>query len=290
MNEQLASVLLNASVDHWIREMRIDTHRTARRLAELGRLFSSGAKQSGFFYESEETLKNPSSMYYPLLAALCSTVDAESLKTFGMAFGYHCLSRGANRRRAAVREGCRGVSFLSCVHDATPALLSERVSSLRPLGTGTYAVYPAADADPAALAGVMARQHECAFLVFDGAAAFDGLLPANAMLFLPAESLLNGAAPRQGALYGAYASYDAHTIDEDASEKRVAALSAAGCLFYVLTAASNAAPAVCAEAARAVQQLRRHMTVPLFPVSLETDASYVDAPAPSLWPIPANAY
>jgi len=284
MNEHMASAILGVSTDLWIRDMQFDTQRTARRLAELGNLFSTGVKQRRFFEQAETLLKSRSSEYYPLLKKLCTSADAAAIRTFGIAFGYHALSRGASRRRAAIQSGCSGISFAAFAHDATPETLARTVAERHPLGTGAYFVYPDESADPDALCEVMRQNRECAFVVFDATGTFADRLPLNAMRFLPAERLLQGEAPRSGALYGAFASYDACSLPADTSLNRIAALSRSGCLFYVLTAAKGTPSAVMAQAARAVTAMRRNLPYPLFPVSLETDINYVDAPVPSFLP------
>jgi hypothetical protein len=76
MNEHMASAILGVSTDLWIRDMQFDTQRTARRLAELGNLFSTGVKQRRFFEQAETLLKSRSSEYYPLLKKLCTSADA----------------------------------------------------------------------------------------------------------------------------------------------------------------------------------------------------------------------
>lgn len=288
MNEHMASAILGVSVDIWIRDMQHDTQRTARRLAELGGLFSSGVKQRRFFHQAEEILKSRSSAYYALLKNLCSSVDTGALRTFGMAFGYHCLSRGAAKRRAAFQNG-QTVSFAAFVRDATPATLENSISSTNPLGTGTYVVYPAAACDATVLCGVMRKYRDCAFLVFDARHMFADCLPFNAMRLVPFQELLSDKPPRKGALLGAFATFSESSVDQDVSCERLKALSEHGCLFYVLTAASGVSARVQAQAARAIALLRRNPPCPVFPVSLESDVKYVDSPEPMFLPQFAGA-
>ncbi len=289
MNEHMASALLGVSADIWIRDMQYDTQRTARRLVELGGVFSTGAKQRRFFHQAEDILKNRSSAYYTLLKTLCTSVDAGALRTFGMAFGYHSLSRGASKRLAAVQSGQHVVSFAAFVRGATAATLEDSVSSLYPFGTGTYIVYPAEDGDATALCGVMRKYRECAFLVFDTQHTFADDLPFNAMRLVPFQELLDGKLPRKGSLYGAFAAYNDASADWDVSFERLSALSRCGCLFYVLTAASGVSSRIQAQVARKITALRRNLPCPIFPVALETDVRYVDSPVAMFLPQFAGA-
>lgn len=289
MNERTASAILGVSTDIWIRNMQIDTHRTARRLAEMGGLFSTGAKQRRFFQLAEELLKNRSSEYYPLLRSLCRDVDADAIKTFGIAFGYHALSHGAAKRRAAVSEGRTGVSFASFQRGVRADALEASISALFPLGTAAYAVFPGPQSDADALTAVMRAHKECAFLLFDERSAFGQNQPLNAMRFVPYGELLSGARPKPGTLFGAYAAFDGDSLESDLSESRFRALSEAGCLFYVLTAKPGTPAAVAARAGAAVSLLRKKLPCPLFPVSLETDVQYADAPVPQFLPQFAGA-
>ncbi|HRX57983.1 MAG TPA: hypothetical protein P5075_04350 [Eubacteriales bacterium] len=289
MNERTASAILGVSTDIWIRDMQHDTHRTARRLAELGGLFSAGAKQRRFFQLAEELLKTRSSEYYALLRSLCRNVDANALKTFGIAFGYYALSHGAAKRRAVKKDGQENVSFASFQRGAQADALENSVCLHAPLGTTAYLVFPDAQADSGALAGVMRAHKDCAFLLFDERSAFSENQPLNAMRFVPYQDFLNGTQPTPGSLCGAYAVYDDASLEQDLSEARLHSLSEAGCLFYVLTAKPGTCALTLARAGRAVSQLREHLPCPLFPVSLETDVEYVDAPIPQFLPRFAGA-
>jgi len=289
MNEHMASAILGVSVDIWIRDMQHDTQRTARRLAELGGLFSSGVKQRRFFRQAEEILKSRSSAYYSLLKALCSSVDTGALRTFGMAFGYFSLSRGAAKRRAAAQSGRAGVSFAAFVRDATAPSLESSVLSTNPFGTGTYLVYPSASCDATALCGVMRKYRECAFLVFDAQHDFADGLPFNAMRLIPFQELLDGRLPRKGELFGAFAAYGEASLERDLSSERLKSLSERNCLFYVLTASAGVSACTRARVGREISLLRRNLPYPVFPVSLETDVEYVDSPVPMFLPQFAGA-
>ena len=284
MNERTASAILGVSTDIWIRDMQHDTHRTARRLAELGGLFSTGAKQRRFFQLAEELLKNRTSEYYALLRSLCREVDANALKTFGIAFGYYALSHGAAKRRTAKKDGGADVSFASFQRGAQAVSLERTVCGGTPLGTTAYFVFPDAQADADALASVMRAHKDCAFLLFDDYCAFRENQPLNVMRLVPYQGFLDGNKPKSGTLCGAYAAYDDKSLEKDLSEARLNALSKAGCLFYVLTAKPGTSAITMTRAGNAVSQMRRKLPCPLFPVSLETDVAYVDAPAPQFLP------
>jgi hypothetical protein len=160
---------------------------------------------------------------------------------------------------------------------------------LHPLGTGAYFVFPCVAADPAALCVVMQNYRECAFLVFDGRHTFADGLPPNAMRLIPFQELRDGIPPRKGSLFGAFSVYDGVSFERDASRKRLEALSGFGCMFYVLTAAPGASSRVQAQVARKTTELRQNLSCPVFPVSLETDVQYVDAPVTMFLPQFAGA-
>jgi hypothetical protein len=289
MNERTASAILSVSADIWIRNLEFDTRRTARRLVELGGLFSSGAKQRRFFQLAGALLENRSSEYYTLLRSLCRETDANALKTFGLALGYHTLSRGAIKRRAAWESGVPNVSFASFQYGARADSLRRAVCENAPRGTMAYLVFPDAQADADALADVIRAYRNCAFLVFGELRTPQTNLSLNAMRFLPYRQVLDGIRPKSGGLYGAFAAFDAASLENDLSSARLMSLSEADCRFYVLTAKPGVSQATLARAGAAVSRLRSKLPCPLFPVSLETDVRFVDAPVPQFLPQFAGA-
>ncbi len=96
--------MIEAAVSRGIRDMSEDPERSVRRLADLGRQFSANRFQSQIFSVIQELLDNENSAYYDMVHNLLKNSDEETLKRFGINFGYMSWTFGARILRKKQEE------------------------------------------------------------------------------------------------------------------------------------------------------------------------------------------
>lgn len=95
----MKKAIIEAAVSRGIKEMEEDPERSVRRLADLGRQFSKNRFQDQVFSVMQELLNNENSAYYDMVANLLKNSDHESMKKFGVNFGYMSWAYGASMIR-----------------------------------------------------------------------------------------------------------------------------------------------------------------------------------------------
>lgn len=97
MNRQdVARSLIELAVDQGIKDMKSDSHRTLRRLTDLGRQFAKGRFQSYIFALFQRLLAQDDSPYYEMIDRLLTQTDAACVKRFGINAGYNGWTWGAS--------------------------------------------------------------------------------------------------------------------------------------------------------------------------------------------------
>lgn len=99
MEYDLGRALVESTVSRALKDMETDSHRTARRLVDLGVTLSRGNFERTFFTLCRQILADEQSPYYLALEHALRTVDREHLVTFGVNVGYESCSRGAKEIR-----------------------------------------------------------------------------------------------------------------------------------------------------------------------------------------------
>lgn len=95
----LGRAMIEGIVSRALKDMQSDSHRTARRLVDLGLSFSKGPFERQFFSACKNILADDESAYYPIWERALRCFDLQSLVTFGINVGYEGCSRGAKRIR-----------------------------------------------------------------------------------------------------------------------------------------------------------------------------------------------
>lgn len=170
----MKKAMIETAVDRGIKEMEDDPKRSIRRLTDLGKQFSRNRFQETVFSVMQELLNNENSAYYDMMHNLIKNSEKESLKKFGVNFGYMSWSYGAARvREKETKEGVLIPWTIMLRYDAKAedGLTMDRLSSLMEQGQdlGIYAYFIrecADDEDSYALLELLERYKECAYVWF----------------------------------------------------------------------------------------------------------------------------
>lgn len=104
MNRQdVTRSLIELAVDQGLKDMKADSHRSVRRLADLGKQFAKGRFQENIFSLLQRLLSNEDSPYYEMIDQLLAHTNPDSLKRFSINIGYYGWTYGASllRRKKA---------------------------------------------------------------------------------------------------------------------------------------------------------------------------------------------
>lgn len=100
MNRQdVTRAMIELAVDRGIRDMKSDSHRTLRRMADLGRQFARGRFQDHIFDIFQRLLSRDDSPYYDMIDQLLTNTSPAGVKRFGMNVGYNGWTYGAAELR-----------------------------------------------------------------------------------------------------------------------------------------------------------------------------------------------
>lgn len=100
----ITKAMISSAVARGIREMEEDPHRSVRRLADLGKQFSSSRFHRYVFSVMQELLSNENSAYYTMMDNLIKYSDHEAMKIFGVNIGYMSWTYGARKIRESERK------------------------------------------------------------------------------------------------------------------------------------------------------------------------------------------
>ncbi|MDO5346517.1 MAG: hypothetical protein Q4E91_12340 [Lachnospiraceae bacterium] len=99
MEENIARVLVETTVQKALREMKDFPERGIRNLIDMGVEFSGGRFQQYFFGIAQSMLQNEESAYYQLIRDVVQYVDLDKIKRFGVNLGYNSCTVGAKEIR-----------------------------------------------------------------------------------------------------------------------------------------------------------------------------------------------
>lgn len=96
----ITRAIIDATVDRGIREIAEDPNRSIRKLADMGREFSKGRFMSDVYDLFQDLLRNDDSPYYSVISQLLKNTQMQTIKTFGINFGYDGLTFGGKTIRS----------------------------------------------------------------------------------------------------------------------------------------------------------------------------------------------
>ncbi len=95
----ITRAIINATVERGLREIEEDPKRSIRKLTDMGKLFSKGRFAQEISGIIQDLLRNNNSPYYTAIELILRNTERESLKEFGINYGYNCFTFGGNRIR-----------------------------------------------------------------------------------------------------------------------------------------------------------------------------------------------
>lgn len=217
--------VMESVVDRSLRDIRRDPRRGIRRLADLGGVAASGPYQKNFLAMVRRMLEQEDSPYYTMVCNAVQSADSERLKTFGINFGWNCLTVGTKKIRTREQSQTWSIPWSLTLHigggpeDLDAHILIRIIREGMELGIYTYFLFPdgMSRSISTALDAITASE-DCAFFLFlppeqTDAGAIQALtVPRNLMLGISSETpLWQSLAARlrqEGALYFLYRTYD----------------------------------------------------------------------------------
>ena len=109
-------VVVKSIVDRSLRNIRRDPRRGIRRLADLGEVAAAGPYQKRFLSIVRRMLEQEDSPYYTMVSNAVQSADNERLKTFGLNFGWNCLTVGTRKIRALEQTQPWSIPWSLTVH------------------------------------------------------------------------------------------------------------------------------------------------------------------------------
>ncbi len=175
MNDKnLTRAIIETAVDRGIRDISNDPKRSLRRLADMGKQFSTGKFQKLSFSHITNLLRNDDSPYYKMLEDFLDTVDHDIIKNFGLNIGYDSWTYGARLLRSSSKKTGYLLPWALIIHydkDQSPALtasdLNDIVDTVNPMGINTFVILREHVTPPDdELIEVFRSHKECAFFLF----------------------------------------------------------------------------------------------------------------------------
>ena len=92
-------MLVEGVIDRSLRAIQDDPRRGLRKLVDMGAACATGRLQKRFLRMAQDMLENEDSPYYDMVVSAVEAVDHHKIKTFGINFGWNCLTVGAGQIR-----------------------------------------------------------------------------------------------------------------------------------------------------------------------------------------------
>lgn len=217
--------VVESVVDRSLRDIRRDPRRGIRRLADLGDVTAAGPYQKKFLTMIRRMLEQEDSPYYTMVCNAVRSADSERLKTFGINFGWNCLTVGTKKIRTLEQTQTWSIPWSLTLHigggpeDLDAHILIRIIREGMKLGIYTYFLFPdgMGRSISTALDAVTASE-DCAFFLFlppeqtDANVIQSLTVPRNLMLGIsskgPQWQSLATQLRQEGALYFLYRTYD----------------------------------------------------------------------------------
>lgn len=169
MEYDLGRALVESTVSRALKDMETDSHRTARRMVDLGVTLSRGNFERFFFTLCWQILADEQSPYYLALEHALRTVDREHLVTFGVNVGYESCSRGAKEIRQTEAKYHYNVPWaieMAVGEEALSRIYVQRViSEAMELGVHMFLLEDFGLSQPD-LSQLLSTNPTCAFILF----------------------------------------------------------------------------------------------------------------------------
>lgn len=287
--------VMESVVDRSLRDIRRDPRRGIRRLADLGGVAASGPYQKKFLAMVRRMLEQEDSPYYTMVCNAVQSADSERLKTFGINFGWNCLTVGTKKIRTREQSQTWSIPWSLTLHigggpdDLDAHILIRIIREGMELGIYTYFLFPdgMSRSISTALDAITASE-DCAFFLFlppeqtDAGAVQALTVPRNLMLGISSEApqwqSLAAQLRQEGALYFLYRTYDGPDEARDIASGRWAdALSPLAGISSICVAGQGC-PAQCgSQVYRYARRSRMEQRYPTLVLDYYLDNLYADA-------------
>ena len=220
--------LMETLIDRALTSYQQDPRRTVRNLVDLGKEASTGRFQAGFLGMAQQMLERQDSPYYEMVRNAVTHTDRQRIKTFGINFGWNCLTAGAHQIRTLEQERRHNIPWSLTLHmvDAPGGLTQDGYLSLirqgNDLGIYAYFLFPDGSGNTVGSALALAQQAEgSVFFLFLPAGWDPAELspPDNMMIGVSCDGEgWRAAAERlreKACLYGLYRTYSTSGEAED---------------------------------------------------------------------------
>ena len=173
-SKKLTRAIIETAVDRGIKDISSDPKRSLRRLADLGKQFSTGKFQKLSFSHITNLLRKDDSPYYKMLEDFLGSVDHRMIKNFGLNIGYDSWTYGARLMRRSSEDLGFLLPWVLIIHydtslpsTLTASDLSDMIDAVTPLGINTFVIIPEhITPDDKDLINVLRAHKECVFFLF----------------------------------------------------------------------------------------------------------------------------
>lgn len=297
MNRQdVTRALIELAVDQGMKDMKADSHRSIRRMADLGRQFSKGRFQSKIFSLLQRLLSNEDSPYYDMIDQLLTHTNPDNIKRFGINIGYYGWTYGASLLRKKRSETGRHYPWflLFCWNpDSNASLTLPEIRSLiaENCKNGTYCYIIRVQnslSNHTEIFRLFNEFPECAFLldlslsdcILQSAQLEAAEMCPNLMVMLPCESprcrLLADALLSQGSLFSLSFHYQDKDVDALLNRDLVDRLLSCGSTFLCLVADKNCSPQAQTQIGEFVLDARMQQKYPAILLEWQSDTERVN--------------
>ncbi len=200
-------MLVEGVIDRSLRAIQDDPRRGLRKLVDMGADCATGRLQKRFLRMAQDMLENEYSPYYDMVVSAVEAVDHHKIKTFGINFGWNCLTVGAGQIRDYEKAHGHNVPWEltlhigSGPHDMDAQEYAALLGQAKALGIYTYFLFPDAGGAAVQTALLLAEsEQDCDFFLFlpAGSPAEDARLRQLDNVLIAVDS--SGAGWREAAL------------------------------------------------------------------------------------------
>ena len=148
---KITVTMIDTAVSRGLKDMEDDPKRTIRKLADLGKQFSTGRFQPRIFEIIQNLLENEESPYYDLLQYFLGHTDHENAKKFGINLGYYSWTYYARKLRETAKKKGYAIPWSinlafdtdiegTCNDSLTVSQLKEIIHQAKLLGINTFSI------------------------------------------------------------------------------------------------------------------------------------------------------
>ena len=109
--ETITKGIISGIVDHYIRDISQDPHRSVRKLLDMAERTSDGPTQKICYQMMQKMAENQSSPYYEMIHHLVSNTDPQTIKQFGINLGHNAWTFGSGNIRRLIEESGISISW-----------------------------------------------------------------------------------------------------------------------------------------------------------------------------------